>query len=128
MSSMITAPETGRQDRSTHRDCPSIRCARRHARRLRKPGTPLTLAERWLEKIPWPPDHVDTQHRGQYTRIFGFAIPNRNALTTIKACWPILEIGAGTGYWSLELSQEELDYLIKILNTVRGRLGELESN
>lgn len=40
---------------------------------------------------------------------FGFAVPNRRALETIAHNSPILEIGAGSGYWSWELQQAVWD-------------------
>lgn len=40
---------------------------------------------------------------------FSFAIPNRKAIDTIKKYSPIIEIGAGNGYWAKLLAQEGVD-------------------
>lgn len=40
---------------------------------------------------------------------FSFAIPNKEAINTIKSYSPIIEIGAGSGYWAKLLSQHGVD-------------------
>ena len=47
--------------------------------------------------------------RDQYLKKYGFAIPNEHALKTIAAASPILEIGAGSGYWAHELRNAGAD-------------------
>ena len=38
--------------------------------------------------------------RNEYTHRFGYAIPTDEALTTLSQHAPLLEIGAGSGYWA----------------------------
>lgn len=42
---------------------------------------------------------------------YGFAIPNREAIEAIKPYSPILEAGAGTGYWAEVLRRSGIDVL-----------------
>ena len=43
--------------------------------------------------------------RESFTQRYAFAIPSEEALTTIAELGPILEVGAGTGYWAYELAK-----------------------
>jgi hypothetical protein len=47
--------------------------------------------------------------RESLTRKYGFAIPTQEALDFIAFWSPIVEIGAGTGYWAHLLQQMEVD-------------------
>lgn len=83
--------------------------------------TSLTLAEQWLAKrVPsWPrisgsADIYDGRLlRDLFVLRFGFAILTAEAIKQIVALVGkdarILEVGAGTGYWSYELSRAGLD-------------------
>ena len=73
------------------------------------PGEPLTLNESWLIQRGWPEDHDDREARDKFNRTFGFAVLNRRTVRLIAACSPILEVGAGTGYWAMELDQAGAD-------------------
>jgi hypothetical protein len=55
-------------------------------------------------------------HRKLYTRWgfvrkFGFTIPSREALKLVARFSPLLEVGAGSGYWAHELAREGADVL-----------------
>lgn len=41
--------------------------------------------------------------------VFGFAVPTDAALSVLEACSPLLEVGAGTGYWAHCLSMRGAD-------------------
>ena len=69
--------------------CTSINWLQRHS-------------EQWLSSF---------KIREIYLEKFGFSIPNHQALETIAAASPILEIGAGSGYWSYELKQFGVDII-----------------
>lgn len=43
--------------------------------------------------------------RSRYTHTYAYAVPTERALFTINRFAPIIEIGAGTGYWSWLLRQ-----------------------
>jgi tetratricopeptide (TPR) repeat protein len=47
--------------------------------------------------------------RGVLVRKYSWAIPNEEALTTIRDLGPIVEIGAGSGYWSAMLKARGAD-------------------
>ena len=80
-------------------------CARCSCLRLQREGNPETQAESWLLRQGWPEDHDDYTPRMQFIRTFGFAVPTRAAIRLISRYSPILEVGAGTGYWAMELAQ-----------------------
>lgn len=64
--------------------------------------------------------HLDQiRLRHEYITKFGFAIPTEAALKTIAALQPILEIGAGSGYWAYEIRK-----LTKKIIPVEPRLTE----
>ena len=43
--------------------------------------------------------------------LVGFGIPNDAALAALAECAPLVEVGAGTGYWSAVLRQRGVDIL-----------------
>jgi len=47
----------------------------------------------------------------KYVLRFGWAIPDERALSIIKAYGPIIEIGAGLGYWGRLLGNRGVDYV-----------------
>ena len=71
----------------------------------------MTMAESWLIQRPWPTDHQDDGPRMKFIRTFGFAILNVETVQLIREYSPILEVGAGTGYWTMELAQAGVDIL-----------------
>jgi len=50
-----------------------------------------------------------TWRRYDWTVLFSWAIPNDEAIRTIAAHAPILEVGAGTGYWAWLLRKLDVD-------------------
>ncbi len=52
-------------------------------------------------------DHImwNYTERRNLCKMFSFAIPNEDALHAIGIYGPILEVGAGTGYWAHELQE-----------------------
>jgi tetratricopeptide (TPR) repeat protein len=53
-----------------------------------------------------------------FTHKFAWAIPDDTALDTIASCAPIIEIGAGTGYWAYLLRQKHVDVVADDLTPV----------
>lgn len=51
------------------------------------------------------------QNREEAVRRFGFAIPCAEALDAIAALSPLVEVGAGTGYWSALLTKRGADII-----------------
>ena len=72
---------------------------------LRQPQLPMTMAESWLIRRGWPEDHEDDGPRMKFIRTFSFAVITGAAIQLIRQYGPILEVGAGTGYWAMELSK-----------------------
>lgn len=50
-------------------------------------------------------------YRNSFIEQFGFAIPTRNVIQALCAFGPLVEIDAGTGYWSKLISQSGVDIL-----------------
>ena len=87
----------------------------------------MTQAERWLEERGWNYWHSnwmersfdidgfagEIEIRGGHIQRFGFSILTDDVIDGLKEIvptpTPILEIGAGTGYWSYELAQAGYD-------------------
>lgn len=96
--------------------CP---CASCHADRLREPGHPLTKAEKWIRETRAEPTfdgdrfvmHRDSRQREQYNRKFGYAVLNQATINLLKGLQPLLEVGAGLGYWAWELQQQNVDII-----------------
>lgn len=59
------------------------------------------------------PERFVNQHRVRdaYIQRFGFAVPTMEALAAIAEHEPILEVGAGAGYWAHELEQRGVDII-----------------
>lgn len=49
------------------------------------------------------------EFRWSYIEKFGFAIPCKDALEAIATYAPVLEVGAGSGYWAYELQRMGVD-------------------
>src|SRR5262245_34518575 len=58
----------------------------------------------------WSPDYRHDL-RGECIKVFGFAVPNAEAIAAIAALSPIVEIGAGTGYWAWMLRNAGVDVI-----------------
>lgn len=54
--------------------------------------------------------------RVAYTHKYGYAVPTVEALVTVKQHAPLLEIGAGNGYWAWMLRQAQTDIVAYDLN------------
>ena len=52
-------------------------------------------------------DKFDYHSRHQCTLKYSYAIPNKEAIVTITKYSPIIELGAGTGYWARLLKKNE---------------------
>lgn len=68
---------------------------------------------------------LDYKARNISTRLFSWAIPNKKAIDICSNYGPIVEVGAGTGYWAWLLrkqgvSVEALDILPYVNNWCRG--------
>jgi hypothetical protein len=86
----------------------------------------MTEAEAWLIERKLDPARMDGYNlrdlkrkdflnslllRDEFLPQFGFAILNAAAIDALRGCGPILEIGAGCGYWSHELRAAGLDVI-----------------
>src|SRR5580692_3306348 len=49
--------------------------------------------------------------RGQFVAKFGFAVITEEVIALLKGYQPILEVGAGSGYWSYELRKAGIDII-----------------
>ena len=52
---------------------------------------------------------IELRHR--FVRSFGFAIPDEEALLAVARYGPIIEVGAGAGYWAYELEALGVDII-----------------
>ncbi len=83
-----------------------------------------TEAEKWLEsklgclpkrfsfeRMDFSSENILTQYyaREEYIEKFGFAILNQETVEALKKYAPILEVGAGSGYWAYELKKAGID-------------------
>lgn len=56
--------------------------------------------------------HIDRlKHRDELIEEYAWAIPNQEAIETIATYDPVLEVGAGNGYWAYLLRQLQVDVL-----------------
>jgi hypothetical protein len=60
----------------------------------------------WLRRPRGPTDY---EQRRASVRRYAFGVPNDAALDAVAARAPILELGAGTGYWAYLLRQRGVD-------------------
>lgn len=70
-----------------------------------------TISTRWTIPDRHDLSSVISRHEGRdkLTRSYAFAIPNEAAVAAIAARGPVVEIGAGTGYWASLLAQAGAD-------------------
>ena len=64
--------------------------------------------------LPFPQFHFQSKHvidRTDLVRHYAWAIPNESALDVLARHAPIIEIGAGAGYWAWCLRQRQVDIL-----------------
>lgn len=74
--------------------------------------TPLTgnpLYDRWEEERKDRFEHPKPHSQHHWAMHYSYAIPSEEALTTIAKYSPILEVGAGTGYWAALLAAKGAD-------------------
>ena len=89
---------------------------------VKHPKTPptKTLAEEWFQRNYSPTDRHRDIRRNEFINRFGFAILDSGAVEFIRPYSPILEVGAGLGYWTHELKQAGMDVVATDPDT-RGR-------
>jgi len=72
----------------------------------------MTFAEKFLKKKSVGRDLLDEfKLRGEYVKKFGFAILVPDTVEKLKKYSPILEVGAGSGYWAMELQKAGIDVI-----------------
>jgi hypothetical protein len=64
--------------------------------------------------------------RDEYIETFSFAVPTESILQEICKYSPLLEIGAGSGYWAYELAKRGAD--IVATDTKKGRYSPLQGH
>jgi hypothetical protein len=64
-----------------------------------------------MEKFEDEPLFIQSRLREVFTRKYSWAVPCPGALNTIAKYAPIIEIGAGTGYWAWLLRRQGVDIL-----------------
>lgn len=75
-----------------------------------------------VERFPWDKPGYDMRtqlekemglirHRDIGIKRFGFAILTEDAIEILRLYAPILEVGAGTGYWAHEFIERGVDYV-----------------
>ena len=70
----------------------------------------------------WPPSTMEEfLVRDEFIRRFGFAVLTPEAVEAIRPHNPILEVGAGSGYWAWELQQAGVDVVATDPGTGRYR-------
>lgn len=78
-------------------------------------------ADGWCGRIGSCPD---CRSRGDMVRAYSWAIPNDAALTAIADHGPIVEIGAGGGYWTKLLRDRGVDVVAYDPDPIGGSSGE----
>lgn len=70
---------------------------------------PSLMIDSWHH---WPEDFTkDVRVRGEFIQTFGFAILTKKAIEAMSPHAPLLELGAGSGYWSYELRRHGVDVI-----------------
>ena len=88
-------------NRMAQHPCPCVQC-----RLARLPHTSLpTRAQTWLAQQPPHCFHSDDLIRQHYIAAFGFAVLDQATVQAIRPFAPLIEAGAGTGYWAWELQE-----------------------
>lgn len=64
-----------------------------------------------LRELEITQGNLELLDRFRFIREFGFSIPTQEALATIKKYTPILEVGAGMGYWAYEYEKLFRDFI-----------------
>ena len=67
--------------------------------------TQTTYETFWSNAVKGPFGFSDYRARKEGIRRWGFAIPNAEAIDAIAELSPIIELGAGTGYWASLLAE-----------------------
>ena len=87
-------------------DCQCSKCC---CDRLSDPTLIPTAAEKFIADAPSSQSHSDVYIEDNYWVIYGYAILNAPTVEQLKGFSPIVEVGAGTGYWAWELRLAGLD-------------------
>lgn len=59
----------------------------------------------------WYTPDVLRLDRNYYVHKYGFAIPDERAIAALAKYQPVLEVGAGTGYWAYEMRKAGVDVI-----------------
>lgn len=65
----------------------------------------------WSRGCDWRHTLHETEVRWKFIQTYGFAILHQPAIEAIRPYAPLLEIGAGSGYWSYELQKHGIDII-----------------
>ncbi len=72
-------------------------------------GLGETMAQAWLRERRDDPTHDENECRMEFIEMFGFAVLTMSAVDFLRPYGPLLEVGAGSGYWSQELIEAGID-------------------
>jgi hypothetical protein len=96
----------------------------------------LSYFEKWQRKKPWDRFDLNTFDiendtlvrevflRDEFINRYGFAILSRRAIEAMRPYAPLVEIGAGSGYWTYELRKWGVDCIAT--DTMDGAYGFFE--
>ena len=109
----MTTPPSGRPDSpgfsvppppSAIPPCPTpaYTCIKCSYLRLSPDEPNPTHAERWLANQNPPILHFDRATQYNHISVFGYALLTRTVVDLLRRYSPLLEVGAGTGYWAYE--------------------------
>lgn len=65
----------------------------------------------WKTTLPFERTLKIQEERRIFIKQFGFSVPSAEAIEILSKHQPILEIGAGTGYWSRLLNLNQIDVI-----------------
>lgn len=67
--------------------------------------------ETWLKKLAEDPETAlnGFSERARFVSVYSWAVPSEEALRVLAAAGPLIEIGAGNGYWAYLLRQRGVD-------------------
>ena len=72
---------------------------------------------------PWAARLNAGSHRELAQRYYAFAVPTQEALDALAGRAPLLEMGAGAGYWASLLRQMDVDVLAYDVDPAHNRYG-----
>src|SRR5580765_6867975 len=68
--------------------------------------------DNWKDnKWDWEDSSRETEARDRFIQKYGFAVLHEPAIEAMRLYAPLLEIGAGSGYWSHELQKHGIDII-----------------